>query len=251
MFQIHLTPVVKQILIANIIFFVGCILVPQATPLFQLYYFENANFQIWQPLTSMFMHGGFTHILFNMFALVSFGTFLEYVFGSKKFLIFYILSGLGAAILHLFVNYFQVHQALDLLVLNGFSKSEIYDLLNKGMYDMRWSSVLSPEKLQNMNTAFHTPAVGASGAIYGLLVAFAFLAPNAGLSLLFLPIPIKAKYFVPGLLLIDLYLGVKGGNSIFSGSTGIAHFAHLGGALAGFALMMNFKKRQFDKNRWN
>ncbi|WP_372474384.1 rhomboid family intramembrane serine protease [Capnocytophaga sp. ARDL2] len=251
MMNIQLTPIVKQLLIANIIFFIGSFLVPAAQSLFALYYFENPNFQIWQPLTSMFMHGGITHILFNMFALVSFGTFLEYVFGGKRFLAFYILSGLGASILHLVVNYYQVHQAVDLLVLNGFSKTEIYELLNKGMYNTGWMTVLSQEKLNALNMAFHTPAVGASGAIYGLLVAFAFMAPNAGLSLLFIPVPIKAKYFVPGLLLIDLYLGVTGGGAIFGGSTGIAHFAHLGGALAGFVLMMNFRKRQFDQNRWD
>ncbi|HLW42369.1 MAG TPA: rhomboid family intramembrane serine protease, partial [Flavobacterium sp.] len=92
--------------------------------------------------------------------------------------------------------------------------------------------------------------VGASGAIYGLLVAFAFMFPNAGLSLIFLPIPVKAKYFVPGILLLDLILGFKG-SSIFGGGTGIAHFAHIGGALVGFLLMWLWKKNQFDQYRWD
>ena len=92
--------------------------------------------------------------------------------------------------------------------------------------------------------------LGASGAIYGLLVAFAFMFPNAALGIMFIPIPIKAKYFVPGLLLIDLYLGLNGG-SLFGGGTGVAHFAHLGGALFGFVMMWYWKKNQFNNNRWD
>ncbi len=93
-------------------------------------------------------------------------------------------------------------------------------------------------------------AVGASGAIYGLLVAFAFMFPNAELAMMFIPVPIKAKYFVPGIIAIDLFLGLKG-SSLFSGGTGVAHFAHIGGALIGFLMMWYWKKNQFDKNRWD
>lgn len=95
-----------------------------------------------------------------------------------------------------------------------------------------------------------TPAVGASGAIYGLLVAFAFMFPNAELMMLFIPVPIKAKYFVPGIVAVDIILGLKG-ESLFGGGSGIAHFAHVGGALFGFLLMWYWKKNQFNNNRWN
>ena len=98
---------------------------------------------------------------------------------------------------------------------------------------------------------FQTPSVGASGAIYGLLTAFAFMFPNAELALLFIPVPIKAKYFVPGILAIDLFLGFKGSSLFGSGGTGIAHFAHIGGAIAGFLMMLYWKKNQFNNNRWN
>jgi len=100
-----------------------------------------------------------------------------------------------------------------------------------------------------MFQAYHIPAVGASGALYGILVAFAFMFPNAELMLLFIPVPIKAKYFVPGLVAIDLYMGITG-SSLFGGG-GIAHFAHVGGALFGFLMMWYWKKSQFDKNRWD
>ena len=98
---------------------------------------------------------------------------------------------------------------------------------------------------------FQTPSVGASGAIYGLLTAFAFMFPNAELALLFIPVPIKAKYFVPGILAIDLFLGFKGSSLFGSGGTGVAHFAHIGGALFGFIMMWYWKKNSFNNNRWD
>jgi membrane associated rhomboid family serine protease len=165
----------------------------------------------------MFMHDNlpnFTHILFNMFALYSFGSALEQMWGGKKFLFFYISCGLGAALLHTFVNYLEIHYFI----------AEILDI---------------------------RPVVGASGAIYGLLVAFAFMFPTAALGIMFIPIPIKAKYFVPGVLFIDLFLGFKGQSIFGAGSTGIAHFAHIGGALTGFIMMWYWKKNQFNANRWN
>jgi membrane associated rhomboid family serine protease len=204
----NITPTVKQLLIINILFFIGTqIIGDQAYVYFALFSFENPNFHIWQLLTHMFMHGGFMHIAFNMFALYSFGTMLESIWGSKKFLFFYISCGLGAGILQNLIN------------------SYTNDIMSV--------------------------AVGASGAIYGLLTAFAFMFPNAELALMFIPVPIKAKYFVPGLLAIDLFLGF-GGSSIFGGGgTGIAHFAHVGGAIVGFIMMWYWKKNSFDNKRWN
>jgi membrane associated rhomboid family serine protease len=243
----NMTDTVKQLLILNILFFIGAQFVPQATDLLALHYFESDKFKLWQPISHMFMHGGLMHIFFNMFALVSFGSALEHFWGPKKFLFFYFTCGLGAALIHSGINYYYFHDGLNTLVLNGFKETEILNLINEGKFMTSWQAVLAPETFENMIGAL-TPTVGASGAIYGLLVAFAFMFPNAELALLFIPVPIKAKYFVPGIVLLDLFSGVTG-YSIFGG--GIAHFAHVGGALFGFIMMWYWKKNQFNQNRWD
>lgn len=248
----QITPVVKQILIVNVIIFLAAnFFMPILEDYFPLYYFENPAFQFWQPITHMFMHGGIPHILFNMFALYSFGSVLEQIWGGKKFVLFYILCGLGAAVLHTAVNYWQFHDGLNTLLLNGIKESEIIQTLNQSMINNGWQQFLSPSKLDSFASSYLSVAVGASGAIYGLLVAFAFMFPNAGLALLFIPVPIKAKYFVPGVLVLDLVLGFNGAAIFGSGGTGIAHFAHIGGALVGFLLMWFWKKKQFDQFRWD
>ena len=200
----NITPTVKQLLIINILFFIGSQIVGEAAyDYLALFFFENAKFQGWQPLTHMFMHGGIAHIAFNMFALYSFGSALEQFWGGKKFLFFYISCGLGAALLHTGVNYFLFHNGLNELLQAGFSKTDIFTLLNEGKIDTRWTETLGASGIDRFAGSFASPAVGASGAIYGLLVAFAYMFPNAELALMFIPVPIKAKYFVPGLLLVD------------------------------------------------
>lgn len=248
--MMQISYIVKQLLIVNILFFVATLFVPVATNYLALFYFETSAFKPWQPLTHLFMHGGWMHLVFNMFALYSFGTTLEYIWGGKKFLIFYILCGLGASVLHTLVSYYNFHQGLDVLQLNGFSKQQVIDVLENGMYVPSWLEFISKEQFVEMMQSYTVPVVGASGAIYGLLVAFAYMFPNAELSLMFLPIPVKAKYFVPVILGLDLYLGFSG-KALFGTATGIAHFAHIGGALVGFLLMIFWKKNQFKANDWN
>lgn len=248
--MMKITEAVKQLLIINIIFFAGSVFVPATLDFLALYYFESPNFQFWQPISHMFMHGGWMHLFFNMFALYSFGSALEHFWGSKKFIFFYLSCGLGAAALHTGVNYYLVHEGVSALVQNGFDKQEVMSILAEGKYMVQWKDILGDSTFMNMVSAYNTPAVGASGAIYGLLVAFAFMFPNAELALMFIPVPVKAKYFVPAILAIDLYLGINGG-SIFGGSTGVAHFAHLGGALMGYLMMWYWKRNQFKSNRWD
>lgn len=245
----NMTETVKQLIIINIIFFVGTFVVgDMAYKFLSLYYPENPDFKFWQPLSHMFMHGNVMHIFFNMFALFSFGTALEQMWGAKKFLFFYISCGLGAGLIHIISNYYFFHSGLDTLVANGISSSEIQQVLSEGKFDSRWQEILSKSDFQSFIGAYMIPAVGASGAIYGILVAFAFLFPDAELALMFIPVPIKAKYFVPVIVGLDLFSGVTG-FSVFG--DGIAHFAHVGGALIGFLMMWYWKKNQFQQNRWN
>lgn len=249
----NITPVVKQLLIINIIFFLGSQLMgDRGYHLFSLYYIENPNFKPWQIVTHMFMHGGVTHIMFNMLALYSFGSILEHYWGAKRFLFFYFSCGLGAALIHTGVNYYYFHQGLDILNLNGFKTNEITSVLLESKIDTRWQNLLGgSDQLNQFFQSYLGTAVGASGAIYGLLIAFAFMFPNAELSLMFIPIPLKAKYFVP--LYLFLYDGFFGllGQSVIGMSDGVAHWAHLGGALIGFLIMMQWRNKKFNFNRWN
>jgi membrane associated rhomboid family serine protease len=253
--MMRMTDTVKQLLIINIIFYIGSNYVGDvAYQLFSLYYPENPSFRYWQPLTSMFMHAkipNFMHILFNMFALYSFGSALEHYWGSKKFLFFYISCGIGASLLYMGMNYYTFHQGVNLLVENGQDQAYILKTLAEGKYDTNWENIIPLSDFSSMMSSYLVPAVGASGAIYGLLTAFAFMFPNAELGIMFIPIPIKAKYFVPGLLAVDLFLGFKGSSIFGSGGTGVAHFAHVGGALTGFIMMWYWKKNSFNKNRWD
>lgn len=253
--MMNITPVVKQLLIINVIFFIGSQIGTHnpAYDYLSLYFFENPKFEFWQLITHMFMHApmpNLMHIVFNMFALYSFGSALEQFWGGKKFLFFYISCGLGAAALHTGVNYYFFQDGLNTLVQSGIPKEQVTELLNKGMFNPQWVSAMGQSSFDKFIGAFSGTAVGASGAIYGLLVAFAFMFPKAELMMIFLPIPIKAKYFVPGIIALDLFLGVTG-RSIFGSGGNVAHFAHIGGAIIGFIMMWYWKKNQFNDRRWN
>ncbi len=236
---------IKVLIVVNVLFFVGTLMNEDVSfRLFSLFYFENPNFQFWQPLTHMFMHGGFMHILFNMYALWAFGTPLEMRWGRSKFLFFYFSAGFGAAAIHTLVNYYNVSSVSDALLQAGWSQAELTNFLIQGEGGSR--AVLesvSMDSINRMADGFNTPAVGASGAIYGILVAFAMMFPNIELMLIFLPIPIKAKYFVPGLIGLDLIFGITGTQM------GIAHWAHIGGAVFGFIMAWYWKKNSFDNTR--
>ncbi len=245
----RMTDTVKVLLIINVIFFIGTLTVGEYTyKLFSLWFFQNDNFGVWQIITHMFMHGSFMHILFNMYALWAFGSPIEQMLGQKKFLFFYFSCGIGAAIIHSLVNYFHVQSGYNALVEAGMTPEGIKQLLNTGQYSTAILESVSRDTLESLYISFNTPAVGASGAIYGILVAFGMLFPNVALFLIFVPVPIKAKIFIPVLIAIDLFSGLTG-YSLFGG--GIAHFAHVGGALFGFIMMWYWKKNQFNENRWN
>ncbi len=237
----RITETVKILLIVNVIFYLGSLFIIKPEPamqLFALWFVEHPNWQIWQPLTHMFMHdlSSPMHIVFNMYALWMFGSPIENALGQKRFIFFYFSAGLGAALIHTLVNYFHFTNASEAIMSLGFNAQDINDILTTGSF----SEIIPRETAQKLYESFAVPAVGASGAIMGVLVAFGMLFPNASLGLLFIPVPIKAKYFIPILVAIDLFSGVTG-FSIFGAN--IANWAHLGGALFGFIMMWYWKKQ--------
>jgi membrane associated rhomboid family serine protease len=231
------SPVVKNLIIINALMFLGMLLVQSAFHLdlnriLGLYYFRSPFFRPYQIITHMFMHGGIGHIFFNMFALWMFGKVLEQVWGPKRFFIYYMVTGLGAAILHSLVLQIEMAPLMKYV-------SETYKIDNftpeiiDNLYNM------TDAKAKELALAMVIPTVGASGAVFGLLLGFGMLFPNTQLMLLFPPIPIRAKYFVLGYGLIELYLGITQPGS------NIAHFAHLGGMLFGFIMIKMWKQ---DRN---
>lgn len=174
-----------------------------------VYFPTSPNFRIYQLITHMFLQYDFLHMFFNMFALWMFGRIVEYDLGSKRFLIYYLICGVGAALMQIGVNWIEINSYINS---GNFMAAEI---------------------------ARNTPMLGASGAVFGLLLAFGLMRPNAMIMLLIPPIPMKAKYFVIIFGLLELWLGASNGTG-----GGIAHFAHVGGMLWGFLLLIYWKKRR-------
>ena len=247
----RISPTVKQLLIINVIFYFGSSMSLNTEfiySLFSLHFPENPDFKFWQLITHMFMHGGILHLAFNMFALWMFGSAIESIFGSRRFIFFYITCGLGAALAQIGFLYYSFYSNLDILTNSGYDSKSVLNLLMEGRYNTNWGNILGADGLLSFNTSFLATMVGASGAIMGVLVAFGMFFPESKLMLIFFPIPIKAKYFIPGIILLDLFSAITG-QAIFSPSN-TAYIAHIGGALTGFLIMYYWKKNQFNQNRW-
>ena len=207
-------PVTKNIILINFFVYIFTELRPEFMyGYFSLFYPSSQYFHWWQPVTHMFMHGGFWHIFFNMYTLFLFGAVLERMWGPKKFLLFYFVTGLGAAGLHIGVQALQV--------------AHLQAQLAAGV----------PSAAAALGRLYSIPTVGASGAIYGLLVGYAMLFPDSRLTLLFPPVTLSAKWMVIIFIIIELTTGV------FGRMTDIAHFAHLGGALFGWLMILYWKKK--------
>ena len=216
--------VVRNLIIINVLFYLGSMVMgPGVSPdLFAGTSPGSPFFKPWQVVTHMFMHGSLTHIAFNMFALFMFGSQLERMWGAKRFLNYYLISGLGGFVLHELVLGIQLHEAF-------------------GTFFPSLDQIVPPGatptvKAQYIEYTFGR-VVGASGAIFGLLLGFGMLFPNTRLMLLFPPIPIKAKYFVIGYGVIELLMGMEN-----SSGDNTAHFAHLGGMLFGYFLLKYWQK---------
>lgn len=261
-----ITDVVKNLLIINVLFFIAGFIFN--TDMLALRYPGSDEFMPVQLATHFFMHANFMHLFFNMFALVMFGSALEALWGPQRFLFFYFFCAAGAVALHLGYNYWDFSQMsqqiaafqqnptyenfwayFDDVPLDRFSKiggayarySDAVQQLSDNLATASAGGSVVQEGVGLMNEYLEvkksTPVVGASGAIYGLLLGFGMQFPNMELMLIFLPIPIKAKYFIPVLMLVELYLGFNR----FAWDN-IAHFAHLGGAVSGFLLILYWRK---------
>ena len=213
-FLSNIPAAVKNLIIINVLVFLMCKVMPGFMyENFSLYFPTSPYFHWWQPLTHMFMHGGFAHIFFNMYAVYMFGSVLERQWGTKKFLLFYFVSGLGAALIHTGVEWLQLQ------------------------YWMGAAAEGSTAAITSIHALKVTPTVGASGAVFGLLMGYAMLYPDSIMGLVFPPITMKAKWFVLIYAAIELVTGVTGT------ADGIAHFAHLGGLIFAFILMMYWRKK--------
>lgn len=226
MFQ-QLTPVTKGIIIINVLLFAATFLFKPLEIILAGFFPLSPNFRFWQVISHMFMHGGIGHILFNMLTLASFGPVLEKVLGSQKFLIFYFACGLGSFVLFNAWNYYQYQDLANTLTQSGVDVVDLYNKANR--YSSEFASVEGNPDSQKFWGILAGPMVGASGAIFGVVAAFALLFPNAELFFMFIPFPVKAKYLLPIIVIASLYFGFKQ----FQWDN-IAHFAHLGGALIGY-----------------
>ena len=207
----NIPKVTKNLILINIVVFVATLVNENfMIRVFGLFYPSSIFFRWWQPVTHMFMHGGFWHIFFNMYTLFIFGVVVERIIGSKKFLLFYFICGLGAAGLQMSTQYLEMQ---------SFLASD------------------SQAAMQGIIALKSTPTVGASGAIYGVLIGYAMLFPESRMTLLFPPVTLSAKWMVVIFAAIELFTGVAGW------ADGIAHFAHLGGMLIGWLMIRWWKRR--------
>ncbi|GJM33572.1 MAG: rhomboid family intramembrane serine protease [Saprospiraceae bacterium] len=262
MFQI--TEVVKNLLIINVLTFLASIVLTQSgilntQDMLALHYPTSPSFRPYQIATYFFMHANFLHLLFNMIALVFFGNQLEVLWGAKRFLFYYIFCAMGALVLHLLFNYVELHPlqvALDNFrdtpSLDNFwaffnqtnltqipENAKIFKEMSNQIREGNPQVIAQvySEMVSVFGAKSNTAMLGASGAVFGILLAFGIKFPESSIFLLFIPIPIKAKYFVPVLMIGELYLGVNQ----FSWDN-IAHFAHLGGAIFGILLILYWEK---------
>jgi membrane associated rhomboid family serine protease len=239
--NIHIPPVVKNLLIINVIFFIATWVFKQQgidlADILGAHYFDSPKFGIWQPITYMFMHADITHIFFNMFGLFMFGGILESRWGTKRFINFYLITGLGALALQWGVQAFELYQVTGSVVNHG---NLPLDLLAIDQYNPQLFSEADSIKIASV---YFGTMIGASGAVFGIMTAFAMLYPNVELYLMFIPVPVKAKYFIPIYIVIELFLGV----ARIQGDS-VAHFAHLGGAFICFIFvkLWKYKNTPYD-----
>lgn len=239
----RIPPVTKNLLAINILIWAIMALLPKVGHALDsqlaLYYIESPAFKPFQLITYMFLHSGFTHLFFNMFALWMFGSVIERALGSKRFLIYYLSCGFGAALIQEGVFAIMIAKYHNI-----FTPQEFELIVKRGLNLIQTGYNYTDPSAGTLNALVNGQVVGASGAIYGVLLAFGMLFPNQPIYLMFIPIPIKAKWMVLGYGVLELLLGISGAAS------NVAHWAHLGGMLIGVFMILYWKKRGDLNNRW-
>ena len=240
-FMSSIPVVTRNLLIINVLAYFATVMLKEVVNLnnyLSLHYVTSSLFMPHQIITYMFMHGGISHLFFNMFAVFMFGRVLETVWGPKKFFVYYIITGIGAAALQMIVTYFRL-QSLEATL----PAEVISTVYNEGAAIIAQGLNYTNPLYGDLNGLLNGAMLGASGAVFGILVAFGMLFPNAELMLLFPPIPIKAKWFVIGYGVIELSLGV-----VDRVGDNVAHFAHLGGLITGLIILLYWRKKGFTTN---
>jgi membrane associated rhomboid family serine protease len=232
--------VVKNIIIINVLLWLASQVWPILYPLLSGHYWLSEEFAPWQIITHMFMHddSSIAHLFFNMYGLFVFGTLLEHTWGPKRFLTYYLISGLGAFALHMGINHFEVQALIERVGQDGLNA-----VYAEGLDAMRVGKNFVDSDLANLNLGINGSIVGASGCVFGVLLAFGLLFPNMELMLLFPPIPIKAKWFVFGYGAIEVLLAMSNRQG-----DNVAHFAHIGGMLFGYLILKYWQKRGIRLN---
>ncbi|MCG8411713.1 MAG: rhomboid family intramembrane serine protease [Bacteroidales bacterium] len=228
-------PVVKNLIIINVLMFLakyalGGVFGVDLDKILGLFFFKSPQFRPFQIVTHMFMHGSLLHLAFNMFALWMFGRIIESVWGAKRFFIYYFATGLGAALLQVIVTYIRF-----LAISKRLPEESVQMVINEGYQILMNGQNYSNALLGKLNLLTHIATIGASGAVFGVVLAFGMLFPNTQLMLMFPPIPIKAKYAAVLMLVLGIMLDFRGN---------VAHFAHLGGMIFGYILIRYWKNQR-------
>ena len=242
-FANSIPPVTLNLLIINVLLWIVTALFSNRidlSNLLGLHYVTSELFMPHQLITHMFMHGSTTHVFFNMFAVYMFGSVLERTWGSTKYLVYYMLTGLGAAGLQLLVAYIRIH-AIEA----DMPSDLVAEVYAQGANALAQNKNFIDPLAAKLNLLLNAPMVGASGAVFGLLVAFGMLFPNVPIMMLFFPVPIKAKWFVIGYGAMELILGV-----LDNAGDNVAHFAHLGGLITGFFIILYWRKKAKPNERF-
>ena len=233
----QLPTVTKNLLIINVLCFFGAVVAQRygisLNNVGGMHFFLSPDFNVAQLVSYMFLHANFEHIFFNMFAVWMFGRTLEMVWGPKRFLIYYMICGIGAGLVQ------ELISAIEYFTLTSSMPAEAVEtVLREGSSVLQSGMNYVDSRMAELNIAVNRSTVGASGAVYGILLAFGMLFPNSQMYVFPIPFPIKAKFFVIGYAVIELVLGMS------RTADGVAHFAHLGGMIFGFLLIMYWKKNR-------